>query len=445
MKVINIRPDANGMINWPTLSAQRKAIVTIGVFDGMHLGHRKVIERTVDLARKNNAFSVVIMFDPRPSVVHENPDLFDDFGDNAQIPVDSQALTSVRQRLRVLQQLDVDHVIIVRYSLAFAAKSYRFFLGQLVGKLGMRALVLGSDAALGARRAGNVHAIKELAQATGVFDLVVVDDFGPGDVRVPDPIVPEVPSEDGEPKDPADGMNKAEYRAWSKGMPNKKVRAWSSTNVRWMLANGRVRDARDVLGQPHRVEGIVVHGAERGREIGFPTVNLGERIDGYVPVDGVYAGWIVDLDADEASADNLHSTSIPSVGVLRKDELHLGVHSPWRWAAAISIGTKPTFAESNEGSSVKNVVSGDSGDIFESDSISDFGADSSTYPNDSENRVVEAYALTDKWQDLYGHRICIEFAQFLRPQHAFDSVETLKDAVRHDVEKVREITDAENR
>ncbi|PNP87508.1 riboflavin kinase, partial [Gardnerella vaginalis] len=107
--------------------------------------------------------------------------------------------------------------------------------------------------------------------------------------------------------------------------------------------------------------------------------------------------------------------------------------------------TKPTFAESNEGASVKNVVSGDSGDIFESDSISDFGADSSTYPNDSENRVVEAYALTDKWQDLYGHRICIEFAQFLRPQHAFDSVETLKDDVRHDVEKVREITDAENR
>ncbi|XCS44125.1 riboflavin kinase [Gardnerella piotii] len=421
MKVIDIRPDANGMISWPTLSAQRKSVVTIGVFDGMHLGHRKVIERTVEIARKNNAFSVVIMFDPRPSVVHENPDLFDDFGDDAQIPVDSQALTSVRQRLRVLQQLDVDHVIIVRYSLAFAAKSYRFFLGQLVGKLGMRALVLGSDAALGAKRAGNVHAIKELSQATGVFSLVVVDDFGPGDVRVPDPIVSEVPLEGGEPKDPADGMNKAEYRAWSKGMPNKKVRAWSSTNVRWMLANGRVRDAGDILGQPHRVEGIVVHGAGRGHQIGFPTVNLGERIDGYIPVDGVYAGWIIDLDADEQNGAS-YSRNIPSVGVLRKDELHLGSHSPWRWAAAISVGTNPTFED--DASNASNASN--SADAYDD-----------TLEEQSSNRTVEAYALTDKIQDLYGHRVCIEFARFLRPQQAFDSQEQLKDAISKDVEQTR--------
>ena len=274
MKVIDIRPDANGMINWPTLSAERKAVVTIGVFDGMHKGHREVVRRTVELAHRHGAFSVVIMFDPRPSVVHANPDLYDDFGDfNTDLPEDSDALTSVRQRLRVLSELDVDHVVIVRYSLAFAAKSYRFFLGQLVGKLGMRALVLGSDAALGARRAGNIQAIRELSKATGVFELIEVEDLGPEDVRVPDPIVREVPKGSGEPEDPAEGMNKAEYRAWSKSMPNKKVRAWSSTNVRWMLATGRVKAAREILDQPHRVEGTVVHGDERGREIGFPTVN----------------------------------------------------------------------------------------------------------------------------------------------------------------------------
>ncbi|MFP1676672.1 bifunctional riboflavin kinase/FMN adenylyltransferase [Gardnerella sp. Marseille-Q9691] len=411
MKVIDIRPDANGMINWPTLSAERKAVVTIGVFDGMHKGHREVVRRTVELAHRHGAFSVVIMFDPRPSVVHANPDLYDDFGDfNTDLPEDSDALTSVRQRLRALSELDVDHVVIVRYSLAFAAKSYRFFLGQLVGKLGMRALVLGSDAALGARRAGNIQAIRELSKATGVFELIEVEDLGPEDVRVPDPIVREVPKGSGEPEDPAEGMNKAEYRAWSKSMPNKKVRAWSSTNVRWMLATGRVKAAREILDQPHRVEGTVVHGDERGREIGFPTVNLGEKIEGYIPVDGVYAGWVVDLDSDNKNEMRPTKSTVPDVSVLRRDELHLGVHSPWRWPAAISIGTKPTFNKDGE---------------------------------DEAERTVEAYGLFDDWKDLYGHRVCIEFASFLRPQQAFDSVDELKNMLKANVEQVREITDAE--
>ena len=411
MKVIDIRPDANGMINWPTLSAERKAVVTIGVFDGMHKGHREVVRRTVELAHRHGAFSVVIMFDPRPSVVHANPDLYDDFGDfSTDLPKDSDALTSVRQRLRVLSELDVDHVVIVRYSLAFAAKSYRFFLGQLVGKLGMRALVLGSDAALGARRAGNIQAIRELSKATGVFELIEVEDLGPEDVRVPDPIVREVPKGSGEPEDPAEGMNKAEYRAWSKSMPNKKVRAWSSTNVRWMLATGRVKAAREILDQPHRVEGTVVHGDERGRELGFPTVNLGEKIEGYIPVDGVYAGWVVDLDSDNKNEMRPTKSTVPDVSVLRRDELHLGVHSPWRWPAAISIGTKPTFNADGE---------------------------------DEAERTVEAYGLFDDWKDLYGHRVCIEFASFLRPQQAFDSVDELKNMLKANVEQVREITDAE--
>ena len=412
MKVIDIRPDANGMINWPTLSAERKAVVTIGVFDGMHKGHREVIRRTVELAHRHGAFSVVIMFDPRPSVVHANPDLYDDFCDfSDELPDDPDALTSVRQRLRVMSELDVDHVVIVRYSLAFSAKSYRFFLGQLVGKLGMRALVLGSDAALGARRAGNIQAIRELAQSTGVFELVEVEDLGPDFVRVPDPIVREVPECEGEPKNPADGMNKAEYRAWSKGMPNKKVRAWSSTNVRWMLATGRVKEAREVLDQPHRVEGTVVHGDERGRELGFPTVNLGGKVEGYVPVDGVYAGWVVDLDSDNRNDARATKNSVPDVSVLRRDELHLGVHSPWRWPAAISIGTKPTFNQDGE---------------------------------EEAERTVEAYGLFDDWKDLYGHRVCIEFASFLRPQQTFDSVDDLKAAMNHDADGVREITQAEN-
>lgn len=215
MKITTLAPDASGLVEWPTLSANRKSVVTVGVFDGMHRGHQAVIRRAVELAKADKAFSVVVMFDPRPGVVHAYAAAHDgqEPGDGFRDPM---ALTSVDQRLRTLENLGVDHVLIVRYTLAFATKSYRFFLGQMVGKLGMRTLVLGTDAAMGANRAGDVKAIGVLAQATGVFELEIVDDRGPGHVRVPADVTPQMPSEPGEPVDPTEGMTKAQLRAWSK-------------------------------------------------------------------------------------------------------------------------------------------------------------------------------------------------------------------------------------
>ena len=104
-----------------------------------------------------------------------------------------------------------------------------------------------------------------------------------------------MPSEPGEPSDPLEGASKAERRAWSKKHQAKEVRTWSSTNVRYLLSQGRIKDADAILGHAHAVEGTVVHGEERGRTIGFPTANLSENVAGYLPVDGVYAGWLVDL------------------------------------------------------------------------------------------------------------------------------------------------------
>lgn len=180
MKTITLTPDASGMVDWPTLSNDKKSVVTIGSFDGMHQGHQAVIRRVVELAKKEQSFSVVVLFDPRPALVHGYA-----AQNGGQEPpagmIDTQALTSMQERLRAINKLGVDYTLIVRYTLAFAAKSYRFFLGQMVGKLGMRALVLGSDAAMGANRAGDVKAIENLALATGVFQLDVVDDRGPGE------------------------------------------------------------------------------------------------------------------------------------------------------------------------------------------------------------------------------------------------------------------------
>ncbi|MGE4712779.1 bifunctional riboflavin kinase/FMN adenylyltransferase [Bifidobacterium breve] len=373
MEITHLTPDAEGSIAWPSFSNDKKAVVTLGAFDGMHLGHQAVINRVVELAHRHDAFSIVILFDPRPAFVHGWAGAHN--GEElTQSNVDADALTGIDERLRRLEEFGVDHVLVVHYTLAFADKSYIFFLGQLTGKLGMRTLVLGQDAAMGKGRAGDVKHIANLAAATGVFELDVVDDRGPGEVRIPRDFRPEAPTEWGEPADPLANATKAERRAWSKKNQAKAMRAWSSTNVRYLLAHGRIQDANAILGVPHAIEGKVVHGEERGRTIGFPTANLGSETQGYIPVDGVYAGWLVD-------GDN-------------------------RWPAAISIGTKPTFSEKTG----------------------------------LHERVVEAYAITGDWLDLYGHNVRVEFVGFLRPQVKFDGPDQLVAELKRNVEETKRLT-----
>lgn len=404
MKTITLTPDASGMVDWPTLSNDKKSVVTIGSFDGMHQGHQAVIRRVVELAEKEQSFSVVVLFDPRPAFVHGYA-AGHDGQDPGECELDKAALTGVDERLRAISAFGVDYTIIVRYTMAFAAKSYRFFLGQMVGKLGMRALVLGTDAAMGAKRAGDVKAIENLALATGVFQLDVVDDLGPGETRVPTNVKPTMPTEYGEPVDPLLNASKAERRAWSKKNQAKAVRAWSSTNVRYLLGQGRIKDANAILGHPHGVEGSVVHGEERGRTIGFPTANLGENVSGYLPVDGVYAGWLIDLGTAKPQEDK------PAEGIGQpydsaSVDARMAEHSPYRWPAAISIGTKPTF-NGNE-----------------------------TEPD----RVVEAYAIADDWIDLYDHQVRVEFAGFIRPQIKFESADELTDELGCNVEETKRLT-----
>ncbi|RBP97533.1 bifunctional riboflavin kinase/FMN adenylyltransferase [Bifidobacterium aemilianum] len=445
MKIMSLTPDGSGLVDWPTLSTQKRSVVTVGSFDGMHRGHQALVSRMVEEARKSNALSVVIMFDPRPKVAHT----YGSAHDGMELPtdyVDSQALTSIHQRLRVMEELGVDHVLVVRYTLAFAAKSYRFFLGQLVGKLGMRTLVLGKDAVMGSGRTGDAKSIADLAAATGVFEFDQVDSQGPGEVRVPAQWTYQVPQGPGEPADPTERMSKAELRAWSKDHQGRLTRIWSSSNLRYLLAQGRIKAANEILGRAHAVEGLVVHGEQRGREIGFPTVNLADHVEGFIPVDGVYAGWLVDLGEAETtdaadgqgvadqqsvahgygSADGKGETKdlgqtawsgqTDAPGTpLNEDDFHrqlvsdrarMAPGSPWRWPAAISIGSKPTYSERT-------------GLL---------------------NRVIEAYAVTDQWLELYGHHVRVEFETFLRPQVKFDSTEELKQALAENVQQTLDVT-----
>ena len=405
MKTITLTPDASGMVDWPTLSNDKKSVVTIGSFDGMHQGHQAVIRRVVELAKKEQSFSVVVLFDPRPALVHGYA-AQNGGQERRRAMIDAQALTSMQERLRAINKLGVDYTLIVRYTLAFAAKSYRFFLGQMVGKLGMRALVLGSDAAMGANRAGDVKAIENLALATGVFQLDVVDDRGPGETRVPANAKPVMPTDHGEPADPLEGASKAERRAWSKKNQAKAVRVWSSTNVRYLLGQGRIKDADAILGHPHAVEGAVVHGEERGRTIGFPTANLSENVAGYLPVDGVYAGWLVDLGAKTADDG---AQALPKV--FRSSSI------PLPWTRDLPI--------------IRHIVG-----------CCDFHRHQATFNEVTgmNDRVVEAYAVTDDWLDLYDHQVRVEFVGFLRPQIKFDSAQDLIDELKRNVEETKRIT-----
>lgn len=119
MDITHLTPDAEGSIEWPSFSNDKKAVVTLGAFDGMHLGHQAVIKRVVELAHQHDAFSVVILFDPRPAFVHSW--VISHHGEEPAVQnVDAEALTSVDDRLHRMEQFGVDHVLVVHYTLAFS-------------------------------------------------------------------------------------------------------------------------------------------------------------------------------------------------------------------------------------------------------------------------------------------------------------------------------------
>lgn len=243
------------------------SVVTIGNFDGVHRGHQAVLARVVSRAREAGASAVALTFDPHPAVVHR--------------PQDAPGLlTGIEERIALIAQTGIDAIVVLPYSLEFAKQSPQEFVAKfLAGPLRPRCVVVGHDVRFGWQNAGDLSTMIELGHAHG-FDVEAVDDLGQNSV----------------------------------GPEDCRTDRWSSTYIRTVLASGDVRAANEALGRQHAVRGIVVHGDARGRELGYPTANLGS-ISGFIPADGVYAGWLERLSPDE-------------LGTL---------------PAAISIGTNPTF------------------------------------------------------------------------------------------------------
>lgn len=231
--------------------------VTIGKFDGVHTGHRAVIGRLRAVAAERGLTSTVITFDRNPLELLA-PE---------KCPA---SLVSNAQKLDLLASTGVDATLMVAFDRALAGLEPEEFVHSiLVDRLHAAAVLVGSDFRFGARGAGDVDLLRRLGEKYG-FTVELIDDVRP---------------EHG--------------------------RRVSSTWIRELLAEGDVRHAAELLGSAPTVRGVVVHGAARGRELGFPTANLSPESEGLVPADGVYAGWLT--DAGE------------------------------RYPAAISVGNNPTF------------------------------------------------------------------------------------------------------
>lgn len=215
------------------LSPRKEMLLTIGVFDGVHLGHKHLISRLKELARKQGCSSGVITFSQHPQEV---------LSPRTRLP----SLTGLEQRIALLKDEGVDAVIPLPFTPQLADLSPGQFLSLLKEYLKMRGLVIGPDFALGKNRQGNSNALRQLGREMG-FSVTVVPPM----------------TIDGE--------------------------VVSSTAIRKALAEGDMKQAQKLLGRPFRLQGRVVTGDRRGKELGFPTANLDIEPGQALPTGGVYA------------------------------------------------------------------------------------------------------------------------------------------------------------
>ena len=291
---------------------QPRSVVAIGVFDGVHYGHRAVVGRAVDHAHRLGAPSVVVTFDPHPDEV-------------VRPGTHPALLSTIDHRCALLAELGVDAVCILPFSREMALLSPEAFVDEvLVSRFHARVVTVGENFRFGHRASGDPETLAELGVAR---DFTV----------------------DAEPLIAGEGG------------------VWSSTYVRGLVRAGDVASAAYSLGRLHRIEGTVVHGDHRGRELGYPTANLATTPHAAVPADGVYAARLVVAPYTEHAA---------------------------RHPAAVSIGTNPTFD----------------------------GAERRV-----EAHVIDLHGSEDL--DLYGAHVALDFVDRIRGQIRFDGPDALADLV----------------
>ena len=286
-------------------------VLALGIFDGVHAGHQQIIKTAKHLGEVT-----VMTFDPHPTSVV------------APERTPSQ-LISVKDRIELLKQVGATHVEVVNFNKDFSQlSSDQFIEDVLLGRFKAEHVVIGENFNFGFKAQGSPKYLSEVGPKYG---------FGVSIVK----------------------------------LQEERGSTISSTRIRSLIIDGEIERANELLTRRFYLKGPVVHGEKRGREIGYPTANLGLSPLATIPADGVYAGWL-------------------SVGESR-------------WAAAISIGTNPTFPG----------VRG---------------------------RQVEAYAIDQVGLDLYDQEAKIEFGFRLRDTLKFDGLAPLLEQMKKDCDQARELT-----
>jgi riboflavin kinase / FMN adenylyltransferase len=211
----------------------RPTVLTLGVFDGLHLGHQRIMQTVVDRARVANAVPTAITFDPHPrAVLHPE----------SAPPL----LQTLDQRLANLDVLGIEQTIVIRFNKEFADQEASDFLTHIVKeRLHAKEVYLGKGFAFGKNRSGNIELLREMGKNLGFI---------------------------------ADEVDEVQLRG---------IRI-SSSSIRKLLAEGKINLARRMLGRPYGVEGVIIRGNRRGHTIGFPTANLKPH-NRVIPKFGVYA------------------------------------------------------------------------------------------------------------------------------------------------------------
>lgn len=308
-----------------------RSVLSIGTFDGVHVGHAALIRRARALADADGLRVVALTFDPHP-MTKLNP---------AAAPA---RLSTFEQRAGWLREAGADEVVRLAPTDDVLVSSPEGFIERMVGGYAPRWFVEGPDFRFGRGRSGDVATLARIGAASG-FGCEVVASV---EVALSDDLI---------------------------------VKA-SSSIARWLLVHGRVRDALAVLGRPYEVVGMVVNGDRRGREIGFPTVNI--STEQLLPADGVYAGLAVLPDGR-------------------------------RVAAAANVGSRPTFAGVGRRIEAHLLFDG-------------------SQPADDPNAWKPIAGLPE-----YGWGVKLRLISFLRDDLRFDSVERLVEQMGRDCDRAREI------
>lgn len=325
-----------------TLKSTEPIVITIGNFDGIHKGHQGLMREVCQLARTLNSTPVLVTFQPHVLKVLR-PEL------------NVRCLTSLDEKLALTRAYGgIADAIVIEFTPDVAAMSATEFMDEMRAHFNLRGLVVGANFTLGHNRTGDVAFLCAYGNEHGIEVQQI-------------------------------RLEEMQYQRIS------------STRIRGLVSEGKVEEARELLGHTVMLNGYVVRGDQRGRLLGFPTANLVPPADQLIPANGIYAARVL-VRKSRAQSDVDHS---PCVSLDAKIHTNQDTETWERYQSAVNVGVRPHFG--------------------------------------GDKLLVEAYLLDVEGLDLYDQCMSIHFIARLRSEQRFADLDALKAQIAEDVRNARDI------